>query len=80
VAVIEKDISLGHEGTVSSDLKAVYHRHDGPLVHSFVAGLGGRDVPVRDIIKTYEEAKAMREPVDGPIWVGLNHDIIPEVE
>ena len=80
VAVIEKDISLGHEGTVSSDLKACYHRHDGPLVHSFVAGLGGRDVPVRDIIKTYEEAKAMREPVDGPIWVGLNHDIIPEVE
>jgi len=80
VAVIEKDISLGHEGTVSSDLKAVYHRRDGPLVHSFVAGLGGRDVPVRDIIKTYEEAKAMREPVDGPIWVGVNHDIIPEVE
>ena len=80
VAVIEKDISLGHEGTVSSDLKAIYHRHDGPLVHSFVAGLGGRDVPVRDIIKSYEEAKATREPVDGPIWVGLNHDIIPEVE
>ena len=80
VAVIEKDISLGHEGTVSSDLKATYHRHDGPLVHSFVAGLGGRDVPVRDIVKTYEQAKAQREPVDGAMWVGLNHDIIPEVE
>ncbi len=80
VAVIEKDISLGFEGTVSADLKATYHRRDGPLVHSFVAGLGGRDVPIRDIVKTYEQAKGLREPVDGSMWVGLNHDIIPEVE
>jgi pyruvate ferredoxin oxidoreductase alpha subunit len=80
VAVIEKDISLGHEGTISADLKASYHRQDGPLVHSYVAGLGGRDVPIRDIIKTYEAAKAQREPVDGAMWVGLNHDIIPEVD
>jgi len=80
VAVIEKDISLGFEGTVSADLKATYHRRDGPLVHSFVAGLGGRDVPVRDVIKTYQEAKSLREPVDGSMWVGLNHDIIPEVQ
>ncbi len=80
VAVIEKDISLGFEGTVSADLKATYHRRDGPLVHSYVAGLGGRDVPVRDVIKTYHEAKSQREPVDGAMWVGLNHDIIPEVQ
>jgi len=80
VAVIEKDISLGFEGTVSADLKASYHRHDGPLVHSFVAGLGGRDVPVRDVMKTYQEAKSLRGPVDGSMWVGLNHDIIPEVQ
>ncbi len=80
VAVIEKDISLGHEGTVSSDLKAAFHRHDGPLVHSFVAGLGGRDVPIADIRWAYEQAVAHKEPIDGPIWVGLRHDIIPEVE
>jgi pyruvate ferredoxin oxidoreductase alpha subunit len=80
VAVIEKDISLGHEGTVSSDLKTSFHRRDGPLVHSFVAGLGGRDVPIADIIWTYEQAVAHKEPVDGPMWVGLKHDIIPEVE
>jgi pyruvate ferredoxin oxidoreductase alpha subunit len=80
VAVIEKDISLGHEGTISSDLKATLQHHNGPLVHSFVAGLGGRDIPIRDIIKTYEAAKAQKEPVDGAMWVGLNHDIIPEVE
>ncbi len=79
VAVMEKDISLGHEGTISSDLKASYHRHDGPLVHSFVAGLGGRDIPISDIRWTYEKAKSLRGPVDGSIWVGLNEDIIPEV-
>ena len=80
VAVMEKDISLGHEGTVSSDLKTAFHRHDGPLILSFVAGLGGRDIPISDIKWTYEKAKSIREPVDGPIWVGLNHDIIPEVQ
>ena len=80
VAVMEKDISLGHEGTISSDLKTAFHHHDGPLIHSFVAGLGGRDIPVADIKWTYKKAKSLREPVDGSIWVGLNHDIIPEVE
>ena len=80
VAVIEKDISLGHEGTVSSDLKAAFHKTDGPMVLSFVAGLGGRDVPVRDLVWTYEQAVAQREPVDGSIWVGLKRDTIPEVE
>jgi pyruvate ferredoxin oxidoreductase alpha subunit len=80
VAVIEKDISLGHEGTVSSDLKATFHRHDGPLILSFVAGLGGRDVPVRDIVWAYEQAEAQNEPIDGVIWVGLKRETIPEVE
>jgi pyruvate ferredoxin oxidoreductase alpha subunit len=80
VAVIEKDISLGHEGTVSSDLKAAFHHHDGPVIHSFIAGLGGRDIPIRDIEKTYQQAMDLKEPVDGPMWVGLNRDIIPEVE
>jgi pyruvate ferredoxin oxidoreductase alpha subunit len=80
VAVIEKDISLGHEGTISSDLKASYHGYEGPLVLSFVAGLGGRDVPIADIEWTYEQAKSIKGPVDGAIWVGLRHDIIPEVE
>ena len=80
VAVIEKDISLGHEGTVSSDLKTVLHKHDGPLVHSFVAGLGGRDIPITDIKWAYEQAKVAREPIDGVIWVGLNREIIPEVD
>jgi len=80
VAVMEKDISLGHEGTISSDLKTAFHRHDGPLIHSFVAGLGGRDIAIADIKWTYEKAKSLRERVDGPIWVGLNHDIIPEVQ
>ena len=80
VAVIEKDISLGHEGTVSSDLKASFHKSDGPLVLSFVAGLGGRDVPVRDIVWTYEQAEAQNEPFDGVMWVGLKRETIPEVQ
>jgi pyruvate ferredoxin oxidoreductase alpha subunit len=79
VAVIEKDISLGHEGTVSSDLKAAFHRHDGPVIHSFVAGLGGRDITIRDIKWVHDKAASLKGPFDGPLWVGLNEDIIPEV-
>jgi pyruvate ferredoxin oxidoreductase alpha subunit len=80
VAVMEKDITLGSEGAVAADLKSVFHGHDGPLVLSFVAGLGGRDVPIKDIKWTYDEASRTKEPQDAATWVGLNREIIPEVD
>jgi pyruvate/2-oxoacid:ferredoxin oxidoreductase alpha subunit len=45
-AVFDKSLSYGHEGPICSDLKSVLHNNggDGPAVHGYIAGLGGRDV------------------------------------
>ncbi len=50
VAVMEKDVSYGYEGALCSDLKAALfdHRVD-VFAHSYIMGLGGRDVNAEDI-------------------------------
>ena len=82
VAVVEKDISMGQEGIIATDVKSAFAGHDGPTVLSYVAGLGGRDVPVPDVKKVFKEAAAWkgRQAPDDPIWLGLNTGIIPEVQ
>jgi len=81
VAVIEKDISLGLEGIIATDVRATFAGHDGPNVLSYVAGLGGRDVTVPQLKTIMKEAATWkgRESPDEPFWVGLKRDIIPEV-
>ncbi len=49
VGVIEKDISLGLEGTLCSEMRAAFCGEDSPEISSFIMGLGGRDVTKEDI-------------------------------
>lgn len=50
VGVIEKDISLGLEGILCSELRSAFcGAADTPNISSFVVGLGGRDVRKKDI-------------------------------
>ncbi len=50
--VIDRDISFGMEGALFTELKsALYHLEHRPLVLGFIAGLGGRDVRVRDLTR-----------------------------
>jgi len=50
--VIDRDISFGMEGALFTEIKsALYHLEEKPLVLGFVAGLGGRDVRVRDLTR-----------------------------
>ncbi len=54
--VFEKDISLGHEGAVFTDVKSVvYHMKDRPSAFGFAVGLGGRDVRESTIEKLIVE-------------------------
>ena len=50
VAVIDKAISLGNEGVLATEVKAIAHKNLKAKIQSFVAGLGGRDI-TRDMIK-----------------------------
>ena len=50
IIVLEKDISYGFEGALSSDIKAsLYGTGINAPLHNFIAGLGGRDVKAREI-------------------------------
>lgn len=49
VGVIEKDISLGLEGTLCSEMRAAFCGEESPEISSFIMGLGGRDITIDDI-------------------------------
>lgn len=52
ISTIDRHISFGMEGFLSSETKAaLYGKKDKPLVASFIAGLGGRDVTAETIEK-----------------------------
>lgn len=56
IAVLEKNVSYGYEGALCSDLKAALFDYRLDLfAHSYVMGLGGRDV------KAFEIADALRK-------------------
>ncbi len=44
LAVIDRDISLGNEGALFTDIKALLYGNSKIKVSGFIAGLGGRDV------------------------------------
>ncbi len=81
VAVIEANFSMGSEGAVGMDLKAMLcGRSDAPLVLDVVAGLGGREVDkdlVREITQKTEDMLKSGLPAEEPYWAGLNPAILP---
>lgn len=56
VGVIDRNISFGNEGIFFQEVKsALYNEKLHPPVYGFIAGLGGRDVTVNDIIKIVKD-------------------------
>ncbi len=58
VAVVDRNISFGQEGIFCTEVKASLYGRDGaPPVLGFVAGLGGRDIKVHDLVAIAEAAE-----------------------
>ena len=55
--VIDRNISVGMEGAMATEIKAAV----GNDIKQFIAGLGGRDVTHKDIIRMYELAKENKD-------------------
>ncbi|NYT00686.1 MAG: pyruvate ferredoxin oxidoreductase [Methanocellales archaeon] len=49
IAVLDKNISLGYEGALYTDVKSALYGKNGPLAMGFVLGLGGRDINKKTI-------------------------------
>jgi len=75
LGVMDRCISLGGPiGPVASEVKsALYHRDPRPKIVEFVAGLGGRDVPLSDFDKMFDDIYHTLETgkVPDPVIVGL---------
>jgi pyruvate/2-oxoacid:ferredoxin oxidoreductase alpha subunit len=70
IAVIDRNISCGYHGIFAQELKgALYNEIDVP-VWSYVAGLGGRDVKVEDIMDIANQTLQSEKPED-LIWKGV---------
>lgn len=53
--VIDRNISIGMEGALFSEVKASLYGKSDSKVHGFIAGLGGKDVTFKDIEKMCEK-------------------------
>ncbi|MGD0327636.1 MAG: pyruvate synthase subunit PorA [Halobacteriota archaeon] len=55
VGILDKNISLGFEGALFTDVKAsLYRDKEAPKAFGFIAGLGGRDIPKRMFVKMFD--------------------------
>ncbi len=74
VGVIEKDISLGLEGTLCSEMRAAFCGEESPEISSIIMGLGGRDVTVEEIKQVARDLAA--NPACRVEFRGLNEELL----
>ncbi len=67
--IIDRNISVGLEGALSTEVKSILYGKRDTKVHSFIAGLGGKDVPYTDIIAMCK--KAIAGKAKESTWFGL---------
>ena len=68
VGVIDRAVSYGHEGPFFTEVKATLY-DSGIPIYGFIAGLGGRDVSIKDIESVVNYMQE-NKPVNR-IWIGL---------
>ncbi len=72
LAVVDRNISFGHGGIMASEIRAALCRETShPVVFSFIAGLGGRDVTPETLDSIVAHARTHDAPEDDTLWVGL---------
>jgi len=78
IAVIEKDVSIGCEAGLVTDLKSAFYNSNirTPII-GFVAGLGGRDITIKDIKKIVARAEDSRKGIESDFeFLNLRTEIL----
>ncbi len=78
IAVIEKDVAIGGEAGLVTDLKSAFYNSNirTPII-GFVAGLGGRDITIKDISKIVDRAEASRKGIESEFeFLNLRTEIL----
>ncbi len=67
IGILEKDISIGHNGALYDEVKSALYQMDGkPKISGFIAGLGGRDITEKNIEYIIQKIKEGKE---GTEWI-----------
>ncbi len=71
--IFEKALSYGNQGALYADIKsALYSSEDRPIVHSYILGLGGREIKTEHLVDALTESCNSPETVgDDTRWIGL---------
>jgi pyruvate ferredoxin oxidoreductase alpha subunit len=78
IAVIEKDVSIGGEAGLVTDLKAAFYNSKitTPII-GFTAGLGGRDITIKDIRNIVAKAEVARKGIQSEFeFLNLRTEIL----
>lgn len=73
IGVLDRNLSPGTGGVFTQEVRAALHRdgHTGNI-HEFIAGLGGRDITINNIIDIYDRLEQKTASPSAINWVGLN--------
>ncbi len=72
VAVLEKDISFGNEGTVYTNVNSALHKAGLSLPSSnYIGGLGGKNISGEEILKIFSDLKKEKSVVQ---FLGIGGD------
>lgn len=72
VAILDRNISLGMGGIFAEELKSVLcNEKKRPLIFSYVAGLGGRDITQTTISNVIEDSLEQDHPREDTLWPDL---------
>ncbi len=78
IAVLEKDVAIGGEAGLVTDLKAAFYNSNIKIpIIGFTAGLGGRDITLKDIKKIAAKAEAARKGIQSEFeFLNLRTEIL----
>jgi pyruvate ferredoxin oxidoreductase alpha subunit len=78
IAVVEKDVSIGMEAGLLTDLKSAFYNSNirTPII-GFAAGLGGRDITIKDIRSIVDKAYAASKGIESEFeFLALRKEIL----
>ncbi|MGZ4903199.1 MAG: pyruvate synthase subunit PorA [Halobacteriota archaeon] len=79
VGVLDRDVSLGFEGALFTDIKAsLYGSKNTPNVYGFIAGLGGRDISKRTFVKMFKKMQTSKSVQESEFF-DLKPQLLEEV-
>ena len=75
IAVVDRNCSFGAGGIFAQEIRSTLcNLANGPLVFSYIAGLGGRDITGDTLKEIYFRTKSSEVPEMQSTWIGLNQE------